>query len=50
MLQQNHRAAHGRQGAHGTPYAVGFLQFGIIKISNTPMLQFPPAGGTKGLA
>jgi len=27
---QNHRAAYGRQGAHGTPYAVGFLQFGII--------------------
>jgi len=26
---QNHRAARGRQGAHGTPYAVGFLQFGM---------------------
>jgi len=45
---QNHRAAQGRQGAHGTPYAVGFLQFGITSKIYAPVLtKSSPAGGSK---
>jgi len=49
---QNHRAARGRQGAHGTPYAVGFLQFGI-KSCFANVLPQPPgslaAWGRRGV-
>jgi len=31
IAMQNHRAARRRQGARGTPYAVRFLQFDIIR-------------------